>query len=130
MPEFLPRVYASRRHPPGLVHLPLPPPDLAEEARIKTPPGCDARDTLLAHALHDVSGLTVTSLADRKQVVHAVSGASWSQAKHRPLTGGSVDVSEECPLLESFCDSIAFSDAQSRCDPSSLNDAPCEPVIF
>lgn len=43
-----------------------------EEAQIKIPPGTDPRDTLLAHALHDVSGLLIPSLDERKQVVRKI----------------------------------------------------------
>src|SRR5437899_2714325 len=45
-----------------------------EEAKIKVAKGEDARVIILAHALHDISGLPVTSLEDALKVIRAIPG--------------------------------------------------------
>lgn len=43
-----------------------------EEAAIQVAKGEDPREVILTHALHDISGLPVGSLADAKQVIKAI----------------------------------------------------------
>lgn len=43
-----------------------------EESAIKTPDGEDPRTILLAHALHDISGMPVSSIEDATRIVRAI----------------------------------------------------------